>query len=115
MSDLSMSQQEFLAKEKLHKRQVRICRAMVLVLLLALWELCTQLGLIDSFIFSSPVRIWKCFLVMAGDGSIFHHIGVTLFETLVSFFLVVAVGVAAAVALWGSRSLSEVLEPYLVM
>ena len=86
MSDLSMSQQEFLAKEKLYKRQVRICRAMVLVLLLALWELCTQLGLIDSFIFSSPVRIWKCFLVMAGDGSIFHHIGVTLFETLVSFF-----------------------------
>ena len=115
MSDLSMSQQEFLAKEKLHKRQVRICRAMLLVLLLALWELCTRLRMIDSFIFSSPTRIWDCFLNMAGDGSIFRHIGVTLFETLVSFGIVVAVGVAAAVALWGSRSLSEILEPYLVM
>ena len=71
MSDLSMSQQEFLAKEKLHKRQVRICRAMVLVLLLALWELCTQLGLIDSFIFSSPVRIWKCFLLWLETGVFF--------------------------------------------
>ena len=99
MSDLSTSQQEFLAKEKLHKRQVRICRAMLLVLLLALWELCTRLRMIDSFIFSSPTRIWDCFLNMAGDGSIFRHIGVTLFETLVSFGIVVAVGVAAAVAL----------------
>ena len=52
---------------------------------------------------------------MAGDGSIFLHIGVTLFETLVSFFLVIAAGVLAAIALWGSRSLSEILEPYLVM
>ena len=112
MSDLSMSQQEFLAKEKLHKRQVRICRAMLLVLLLALWELCTRLRMIDSFIFSSPTRMY---LNMAGDGSIFRHIGVTLCETLVSFGIVVAVGVAAAVALWESRSLSEILEPYLVM
>jgi len=115
MNGLSMSQREFLAKEKMHRRQVRICRVMLLVLFLALWELCAQLHMIDSFIFSSPVRIWNCFLGMAGDGSIFLHIGVTLFETLVSFFFVVAVGVLAAIALWGSRSLSEVLEPYLVM
>ncbi len=115
MDGLSMSQQEFLAKEKLHKKQVSICRVMLLVLLLALWELCARLHIIDSFIFSSPVRIWNCFLEMTGDGSIFLHIGVTLFETLVSFFLVVAAGVLAAVALWGSRSLSEILEPYLVM
>ena len=115
MSELSGSQQDYLARERQHRAQVRILRAMVLVLLLALWELCARLGIIDSFIFSSPVKVWRCFAEMAGDGSIFRHIGVTLFETLISFVLVVAVGVAAAVALWGSRSLSEVLEPYLVM
>lgn len=115
MNEPSAFQQEFLAKEKLHKRQVRICRTMLLVLLLALWELCASLHIIDSFIFSSPVRIWHCFAEMAADGSIFLHIGVTLFETLVSFLLVVGVGTAAAIALWGSRSLSEILEPYLVM
>lgn len=115
MSELSRSQQDYLARERQHRAQVRILRAMVLVLLLALWELCARLGIIDSFIFSSPVKVWRCFAEMAGDGSIFRHIGVTLFETLISFVLVVAVGVAAAVALWGSRSLSEVLEPYLVM
>ncbi len=115
MSEPSLSQQEFLAKEKRHRSQVQICRVMLLVLLLALWELCAQLGMIDSFIFSSPVKIWTCFVSMAGDGSIFLHTGITLLETLVSFFLVVFVGMAAAVALWASRSLSEILEPYLVM
>ncbi len=115
MTEPSLSQQEFLAKEKRHKSQVQICRVMLLVLLLALWELCAELGVIDSFIFSSPVKIWACFAGMAGDKSILLHIGITLLETLVSFLLVVIIGVAAAVALWASRSLSEILEPYLVM
>jgi len=115
MTEPSLSQQEFLAKEKQHRLQVKICRSMVFVLLLAVWELCAQLGIIDSFIFSSPIKIWGCFLKMAEDGTIFFHTGVTLLETLISFFLVVLIGVAAAVALWASRGLSEVLEPYLVM
>ena len=88
---------------------------MLLVLLLALWELCAELHLIDSFIFSSPLKIWSCFLEMAGDGSILLHIGITILETLASFFLVVVIGVIAAIALWASRSLFEILEPYLVM
>ncbi len=111
----SLAQREFLAREHQHRSRVCICRVMLLVLLLALWELFAEFGWIDSFIFSSPVRIGKCFLEMAGDGSIFIHIGVTIFETLISFLLVVAAGVAVAVALWASRSLSEILEPYLVM
>lgn len=115
MAEPSLSQREFLERERYHKNKVRICRIMLLVLLLALWELCASLHMIDAFIFSSPTRICSCFIKMAADGSIFLHIGVTLWETLVSFTLVVALGVAAAVALWVSRSLSEILEPYLVM
>ncbi|MCI8889493.1 MAG: ABC transporter permease [Hungatella sp.] len=111
----SLFQQEFLEKERYHKTKVCICRVMLLVLLLALWELCASLQIIDAFIFSSPTRIWSCFVKMAGDGTIFLHIGVTLWETLISFLLVVTVGVTAAVALWASRSLAEILEPYLVM
>lgn len=112
---VSGSQLRFLEKEKLHRKNVRIIRAMLLVLLLALWELTAEFGIIDSFIFSSPSRILRCFLQMAEDGSIFLHTGVTLLETLISFFLVVLIAMAAAVLLWASRSLSEILEPYLVM
>ncbi len=111
----SPAQREYRQQEQLHRRNVRICRGMLLVLLLAVWELCARLGMIDDFIFSSPSRVFFCFWGMVRDGSIFGHIGITLFETLISFGLVVALGLLTAVALWSSRSVSEVLEPYLVM
>ena len=111
----TLAQQEFIAKEKRHRKQVAIYRVMLLVLLLALWELMASLGVIDDFIFSSPSRVAICFWNMVKDGSIFMHTGVTIMETLVSFFLVIVVGILIAVLLWSSRSISEVLEPYLVM
>ena len=111
----SLAQQEFIAKEIRHRRQVVIVRFMLLVLLLALWELAADFGWINSFIFSSPSMIAKCLLGMSADGSLFLHTGVTLLETVVSFALVVAVGLAVALMLWCSRSLSEILEPFLVM
>lgn len=111
----SAAQQQYMEKEHLHKRRVAVIRSMLLVLLLAVWELCAELELIDDFIFSSPSRVLFCFWDMVLDGSIFGHIGITLFETLVSFALVVVIGLVMAVLLWSSRSLSEILEPYLVM
>lgn len=52
---------------------------------------------------------------MTADGSLFLHIGITLGETLLSFLITMLIGIATAVLLWCSRSLSDVLEPYLVM
>ena len=111
----TLAQQEFIEKEKVHRRNVRVWRIMLLVLLLSLWELCARLGIINDFIFSSPSRITICFLTMVKDKSIFMHVGVTVMETLISFSLVIITGFLIAVLLWSSRSISEVLEPYLVM
>ena len=52
---------------------------------------------------------------MVLDQSIFLHIGITLYETIVSFLLVTFSGILIAVLLWCSRDLSEILEPYLVV
>ena len=109
------AQQAFIDQELKHRRDVRILRWMTLVLLLAIWELGARLGWINDFIFSSPCRVFICFRDMVLDKSIFVHMGITVAETLISFLLVIVLGVAAAVLLWSSRSVSEVLEPYLVM
>jgi NitT/TauT family transport system permease protein len=111
----SLAQQEFIQKEKLHRRNVRVFRMMLLILLLSLWELCARLGIINDFIFSSPSRVTICFLDMVKDRTIFVHTGVTVMETLISFALVISFGLLIAILLWSSRSVSEVLEPYLVM
>ncbi|MEG0369566.1 MAG: ABC transporter permease, partial [Hungatella sp.] len=109
------SQQEFMAAERRRKKKIYIYRIALLLSLLSLWELCADFHIIDDFIFSSPSRVVLCFREMLQDGSIVWHIGITVLETLVSFSLVVIIGILAAVVLWSSRSISEILEPYLVM
>ena len=49
------------------------------------------------------------------DRSVFMHIGTTLAETLLSFFLVFLFSLLTAVLLWLFHSLSRILEPYLVV
>lgn len=111
----TLAQQEFIAKQKRRRQMVTASRILLLAAILALWEICARFGILNDFIFSSPSRIALCFYSMLSDGSIFLHIGVTLMETLISFLLVVVIGLLGAVLLWVSKSLSEILEPYLVM
>ena len=46
---------------------------------------------------------------MGGDHTLFRHTGITLYETLLSFALVILVSFLAATLLWFSSSLSEIL------
>lgn len=115
MSNLSVGQQNYLMRHRRHKRIVRVSRILILLSFLFLWEFTANVGIIDSFIFSSPSKIALCFWEMVLDRSIFLHTGVTLYETIISFLLVTIVSILAAVILWFSSKLSEILDPYLVV
>ena len=96
----TLAQQEFVARQPRRRQMVVLARLFLFLSVLVLWEACARTGVINAFIFSSPSRIVRCFFSMVLDGSIFLHTGVTILETLVSFFFVTAVGI---------------LDPYLVM
>ena len=115
MSEPSLNQQKYLLKRRKHKRIVRISRILILFSFLFIWEFTANVGIIDSFIFSSPSKIALCFWGMVLDKSIFLHTGITLYETILSFLLVIAISILMAVALWFSSKLSEILDPYLVV
>lgn len=108
-------QEEYLRRHKLHKRKITLLKAAVLILFLLFWEVAAQLDLINSFIFSSPSRIVSCCIEMAKNGQLFFHVGITLGETLVSFFLVTVISILLAMLLWAATSAAEVAEPYLVI
>ena len=111
----SVKQQHFMKQHYRHHRQVAFLRALVLVLFLIIWEISSYIGLIDSFFFSSPSRVLLLFIEMCMDYSIFGHAGITLFETILSFFLVFLISLITSTLLWYSPKLSEITEPYLVM
>ncbi|MGC4018270.1 MAG: ABC transporter permease [Muricomes sp.] len=115
MNEISVGQQSYLNNRKRHKRIVRVSRVAILLSFLFLWEFTANIGLIDSFIFSSPSKIALCFWSMAVDKTIFFHIWTTLYETIASFLLVTFIGILLAVILWSSEKLSEILDPYLVV
>lgn len=108
-------QELFMRRHKSHHRLVKVGRLLLLVLFLILWEVSARTGAIDVFFFSSPTRILALFLTMCENGSLFGHIGITLFETLVSFVLVFVFSLGIAILLWYFESFSEIAEPYLVV
>lgn len=112
---VSGAQQVYLDGIRREKIRVNCARVLILVIFIAVWEVCAQAGIINDFIFSSPLRIVRCFMSMCADGSLFRHVWVTLYETFISFFLVIGIGLAAAVLMWLSRSFSKIIEPYIVV
>ena len=112
---LSTGHRHSLRHYHFHRLLVIFFRIFLLTGFLFLWEFCASHQIIDSFIFSSPSKIMNVLLLMISDHSIFLHLGVTLYETFVSFFLVIFVSILFAILLWYSNNLSEILEPYLVV
>ena len=115
MNNVSQNQLRFLKNQKKHQRIVLCSRILILTTFLLLWELLTRFGIIDSFIFSSPTKVILCFWNMVLDKSIFLHIGITLYETLLSFLLVTFLSILVATLLWFSRKCLEITEPFLVV
>ena len=96
---ISKDRQRYLKQVTYKKYGILTAQIMILVILMALWEICANLGIIDSFITSQPSRILKTFLNLA-ENSLMVHLGVTCFETIVGFLLGVGFGIVCATLLW---------------
>ena len=105
----------YLRKVKRDKWKVRAIRILILVAFIALWEIAAQLKWIDPFLTSSPSRIIKSLVSFINEGTLFRHIWVTCYETIIGFTLGTVLGVAIAILLWASKTASKVLDPYLVV
>lgn len=109
------NQEIYLYKLKRNRIAVNIWRVTGLILLLGLWELASRREWIDSFIFSSPSGIVKCFISMLTTQDLGMHTWVTLKETFISFMLMIGIGLVLAVILWRFKILADIFEPYLVV
>lgn len=105
----------FLRRERTRKILVHVTQVGVLVLLLGFWELSAQLGWSDSFITSSPSRIWTTLKELIAGGTLWRHMWASTWETLVGFAIGTVLGYAIAVVLWWNSFLKDVFEPYVVV
>ena len=105
----------YLKKLTRYKYFIKVTRILVLVAFLSLWEVAAQLDWIDEFFFSSPSKIAAWYVKSVISGELFMHIGYTLFETILSFLLVMFLTILIASVLWFSKPLADIFEPSLVI
>ena len=108
-------QELFIKKHRTTHRQISACRFLLLLAFVLIWEFCADLKVIDAFFFSSPSRVIKGLYTLWTEQALMNHIGITLFETIISFLLVFLISLIIATLLWCSDRLSKIMEPYLVL
>ena len=111
----TFSQKEFLKKYRREQIMISVARILIFAGFLALWEALSFFKIIDSFFFSSPSGIVLLFIDMCKNFEIFIHTGITLYETLLSFFIVNVLSILVAILLLSFNTLSKITEPYLVI
>ena len=93
---------------------VLACQIVVLVVLLASWEFATANSALNAFLFGSPSAIWGFLVQMWKDGSLFTDTRITALETLLGFVGGNVLGTLIGLALWYSRFVSRVVQPFIV-
>jgi NitT/TauT family transport system permease protein len=111
----SSEHNEFLRQIRREGYLVRIWQWGLLILFFFLWEWAADADLIDPFITSQPSRVWGTLVNLYVNGDLWHHIGLTLAETVAGFLSGTLLGACLAVILWWMPFAARVLEPYLVI
>lgn len=115
MIDNLKEQNLYIKNINTRKKKIFLFRMLILICFFALWEIAGDLKWIDPFLTSTPSRMWKNLIELYMEGTLFRHIGITCFETILGFLLSTVLGAVIGILLWLSDFVSDVLDPYLVV
>lgn len=85
-----------------------------LVVGLLLWSAFTTYSEIPSFIFPTPLEVWRRLITVIDDGSLLYHTWVTLQEVIVGLTIGLTAAIITGYFLAKSRLVERVLAPYIV-
>lgn len=111
----SEEHKNYLKKEKKEKFIVLFFQIAIITIFIILWQLAADYKLINTFISSSPKLIIKTIVNLHQANNLYHHIGITIWETFLSFSLGTFLGVIIATILWYKPRLYKIFDPYLTI
>lgn len=115
MSTYSKEHSYFLKKLKREKHLVILVQLLILICFFGIWEIAARLGLINTFLSSSPSEVINTFINLFKANDLFKHVLVTFNETLISFLIATFLGILIATLLWWNKFLAKVFDPYLTI
>lgn len=108
-------QKKYIKKIKKKKIIVIIVQLFLVIQFFVMWQLLADLKIINSFLFSSPIKIWHSLVKLVLNGEIFIHLFTTLYEVLISFFIGTFGGLVIAIILYEFKTLYKIFDPFLTM
>lgn len=105
----------YLKKRKKRKILIHAFQILVIIIFIIGWQLLADHNLINTFITSSPKDIINTIINLHNTNNLYNHIGITVYETIVSFSLGILIGLVVATILWWNNLLHKVIEPYLTI
>ncbi len=111
----SITHQKYIKKLRNDKIFIITMQVLILLAFIGLWELLATYGVIDPFFFSSPSRIFRTFITLFSSGTLWGHIGITLYETVIGFIIATFLGSLIAILLWWNEKIRHILEPYIII
>ncbi len=94
---------------------IKLTRVLIGICFLFMWEYLTKKNIINSFIYSSPSKIYLTIKTLFINGNLFSHIFTTLYEVLISFFLGGFFGLVIAIIFYEYPISYKIFEPFLVV
>lgn len=105
----------FLQRRKKEKRIIRFFRVSIILVFILMWELFAKLEIINTFLYSSPSLVCKTLFDLFKSGELLRHIGITLIEVFISFFVASSLGIFISSIMWRFKICAKVLDPYLTV
>lgn len=112
---MSSEHKKYLKKIKIQNISILLLQISVFIIFIFLWQLLTDLKIIDSFILSSPKKIIKTIINLYNSNNLFIHIYTTFIEIFVSFFISMFISILLASLLWFFPTISKIIDPYLTI
>ena len=111
----SLDYKKYKKKLLINKILVIFTQITLLILLLIIWQLLADFELINTFISSSPKKVIEAIISLHEQQNLYHHIWITVYETVISFGIGTILGTFIAILLWWNNFLYKVFDPYLTI
>lgn len=97
------------------KIKIIIIRLLIIACFIILWQLLSDFNIINSFVFSSPMKICNTIVSLYKTSSLFNHITITVLETLYSFSITTIISFIFATLLYEFKTFSKIIDPFLTV
>lgn len=107
---------ELYKKRVIRKKIItHIFQVLLVVGIIFLWEFMSNKGILNEFLFSKPSAIFDLLKSYVSSGEIFHHLKISIYETILGLIIGTSLGLIIAIGLWANNFIAKILDPFLVV